>query len=59
MKLKKQGSFIVSKGFEITSQLTEVINYCIGSIAPYIFYGLTFIALSVIIKQNNHKKRGE
>lgn len=52
----KHISDLVSKGFEITSQLTEVINYCIGAIAPYVFYGLTLIALSVIITQNNNKK---
>ncbi|MBW6411002.1 hypothetical protein [Clostridium weizhouense] len=46
---------LVLKGFQIKSQLTEVINYYIASISPYIFYGLALFALSVVIRQNIDK----
>lgn len=43
---------LVEKGFNPSTQVTEVINYYLTAVTPYVFYGICLAALSYIIKNN-------
>lgn len=44
---------LVGQGFKISSQLPEVINSYVTTIAPYVFYGLVLFALAIIIENRS------
>lgn len=44
-------SSLIEKGFDPSNEVSEVINYYLTTVTPYVFYGICLVALGYLIKK--------